>query len=65
MEVPTGALFLLTDEEAAKLFVKEDPYVSGGMLPVTPLKNGTWWFKRSSVSKVQPVIRNNYILYRG
>jgi uncharacterized protein YciI len=32
MEVPTGALFIFTDEEAAKLFVKEDPYVSGGIV---------------------------------
>lgn len=32
MEVPTGALFVFTDEEAAQLFVKEDPYVSGGIV---------------------------------
>ena len=27
MEVPTGALFIFTELEAAKKFVKEDPYV--------------------------------------
>jgi uncharacterized protein YciI len=32
VEVPTGALFIFTDEEAAKLFVKEDPYVSNGIV---------------------------------
>jgi uncharacterized protein YciI len=31
-EIPTGALFIFTDEEAAKLFVKEDPYVSNGIV---------------------------------
>mmetsp|Transcript_20792 Transcript_20792/g.30777 ORF Transcript_20792/g.30777 Transcript_20792/m.30777 type:complete len:130 (+) Transcript_20792:158-547(+) len=32
MEVPTGALFIFTDQEAAQQFVKEDPYVSGGIV---------------------------------
>jgi uncharacterized protein YciI len=32
MEVPTGALFIFSDEAAANLFVKEDPYVSGGIV---------------------------------
>lgn len=32
MEVPTGALFIFTEEEAAKTFVKEDPYVSNGIV---------------------------------
>ena len=32
MEVPTGALFIFTDLDAAKLFVKEDPYVSNGIV---------------------------------
>ena len=32
MEVPTGALFIFTDEESAKLFVEGDPYVSGGIV---------------------------------
>lgn len=32
MEVPTGALFLFTDVEAAQQFVKDDPYVSGGIV---------------------------------
>ena len=32
MEVPTGALFIFTDEEAAKLFVEGDPYVSAGIV---------------------------------
>jgi uncharacterized protein YciI len=31
-EVPTGALFIFTDEESAKLFVQEDPYVSNGIV---------------------------------
>jgi uncharacterized protein YciI len=31
-EVPSGALFIFTDEESAKLFVKEDPYVSNGIV---------------------------------
>ena len=32
MEVPTGALFVFTDLESAELFVKEDPYVSAGIV---------------------------------
>lgn len=32
MEVPTGALFVFTTAEAAKLFVQEDPYVSAGIV---------------------------------
>jgi uncharacterized protein len=32
MEVPTGALFIFTDQEAAKLFVEEDPYVANGIV---------------------------------
>jgi uncharacterized protein YciI len=32
MEVPTGALFIFTDEESAKFFVQEDPYVSNGIV---------------------------------
>jgi len=32
MEVPTGALFVFTDLESAELFVKEDPYVEGGIV---------------------------------
>jgi uncharacterized protein YciI len=32
MEVPTGALFIFTDEESAKLFVEGDPYVSNGIV---------------------------------
>mmetsp|Transcript_23363 Transcript_23363/g.28704 ORF Transcript_23363/g.28704 Transcript_23363/m.28704 type:complete len:134 (+) Transcript_23363:130-531(+) len=32
MEVPTGALFIFTDLESAELFVKEDPYVDGGIV---------------------------------
>jgi uncharacterized protein len=32
MEVPTGALFIFTDLEAAKLFVKEDPYTQNGIV---------------------------------
>jgi hypothetical protein len=32
MEIPTGALFVFTDENAAKQFVKEDPYVDGGIV---------------------------------
>ena len=31
-EVPTGALFIFTEEAAAQLFVKEDPYVSNGIV---------------------------------
>jgi uncharacterized protein YciI len=32
MEVPTGALFIFTTSDAAKLFVEQDPYVSGGIV---------------------------------
>lgn len=32
MEVPTGALFIFTDEESAKAFVGADPYVSNGIV---------------------------------
>ena len=32
MEVPTGALFIFTDAEAAKEYVSKDPYVSGGIV---------------------------------
>jgi uncharacterized protein YciI len=32
MEVPTGALFIFTDHEAAKSFVEDDPYVSNGIV---------------------------------
>ncbi|KAL3937601.1 MAG: hypothetical protein SGBAC_007326 [Bacillariaceae sp.] len=32
MEVPTGAIFTFTNEEAAKKFVKGDPYVSNGIV---------------------------------
>ena len=32
MEVPTGALFIFTDEASAKLFVEKDPYVSAGIV---------------------------------
>eukprot|EP00591_Stephanopyxis_turris_P001805 CAMPEP_0195520376 /NCGR_PEP_ID=MMETSP0794_2-20130614/16732_1 /TAXON_ID=515487 /ORGANISM="Stephanopyxis turris, Strain CCMP 815" /LENGTH=144 /DNA_ID=CAMNT_0040649717 /DNA_START=27 /DNA_END=461 /DNA_ORIENTATION=+ len=32
MEVPTGALFVFTDEESAKIFVKDDPYVEAGIV---------------------------------
>eukprot|EP00542_Grammatophora_oceanica_P019105 CAMPEP_0194050236 /NCGR_PEP_ID=MMETSP0009_2-20130614/34090_1 /TAXON_ID=210454 /ORGANISM="Grammatophora oceanica, Strain CCMP 410" /LENGTH=122 /DNA_ID=CAMNT_0038696751 /DNA_START=61 /DNA_END=429 /DNA_ORIENTATION=- len=32
MDVPTGALFIFTDLDAAKLFVEKDPYVSGGIV---------------------------------
>jgi uncharacterized protein YciI len=32
MDVPTGALFIFTDEESAKLFVEADPYVSNGIV---------------------------------
>lgn len=31
-EVPTGALFVFTDLDAAKLFVEQDPYVSNGIV---------------------------------
>jgi uncharacterized protein len=29
---PTGALFIFTDVESAKMFVQEDPYVSNGIV---------------------------------
>jgi uncharacterized protein YciI len=32
VEVPTGALFIFTELEAAQQFVDEDPYVSGGIV---------------------------------
>lgn len=32
MEIPTGALFIFTDEAAAKNFVEGDPYVSNGIV---------------------------------
>ena len=32
MSVPTGALFIFTTADAAKLFVEEDPYVSAGIV---------------------------------
>lgn len=32
MEVPTGALFTFTTEEAAKKFVEGDPYVTNGIV---------------------------------
>jgi len=32
MEIPTGALFVFTDEASAKQFVDEDPYVSNGIV---------------------------------
>ena len=32
MEVPTGALFIFTDHDAAKTFVEQDPYVSNGIV---------------------------------
>ena len=32
MEVPTGALFIFTELEAAELFVKEDPYTQNGIV---------------------------------
>jgi uncharacterized protein len=31
-KTPTGALFLFKTEEAAKLYVSKDPYVSGGIV---------------------------------
>ena len=31
-EVPTGALFVFTDLDSAKLFVEQDPYVSNGIV---------------------------------
>ena len=32
MEVPTGALFVFTELEAAELYAKEDPYVQNGIV---------------------------------
>ena len=32
MQVPTGALFIFTSADAAKLFVEQDPYVSAGIV---------------------------------
>jgi len=32
MEVPSGALFVFTDEESAKAYVDSDPYVSNGIV---------------------------------
>ena len=32
MEVPSGALFIFTDFDAAKLFVDEDPYTQNGIV---------------------------------
>lgn len=32
MEVPTGALFVFTDEASARAFVEGDPYVSNGIV---------------------------------
>ena len=32
MEVPTGALFIFTEEAAAKAFVEGDPYVANGIV---------------------------------
>jgi len=32
MTVPRGALFIFTDEESAKLFAKEDPYMKAGLV---------------------------------
>jgi len=32
MKVPTGAFFIFTDLDAAKEYVKMDPYVSGGIV---------------------------------
>lgn len=32
MEIPTGALFIFTDADAAKEYVANDPYVSGGIV---------------------------------
>jgi len=32
MEVPTGALFIFTDHDAARIFVEQDPYVSNGIV---------------------------------
>lgn len=32
MQVPTGALFIFTNAEAAKQFVEQDPYVAAGIV---------------------------------
>jgi uncharacterized protein YciI len=32
MAVPSGALFVFTDEESATVFAKEDPYMSAGLI---------------------------------
>ena len=32
MEIPTGALFIFEDLDSANLFVKEDPYVTNGIV---------------------------------
>lgn len=32
MEVPTGALFIFTDLDAAKVFVDQDPYTQNGIV---------------------------------
>jgi len=32
MEVPTGALFVFADKDAAELFVQKDPYVANGIV---------------------------------
>lgn len=32
MEIPTGALFVFTELEAAELYAKEDPYVKNGIV---------------------------------
>eukprot|EP00751_Fragilariopsis_kerguelensis_P014235 CAMPEP_0170763712 /NCGR_PEP_ID=MMETSP0733-20121128/3555_1 /TAXON_ID=186038 /ORGANISM="Fragilariopsis kerguelensis, Strain L26-C5" /LENGTH=120 /DNA_ID=CAMNT_0011104189 /DNA_START=61 /DNA_END=420 /DNA_ORIENTATION=+ len=32
MEVPSGALFVFTDEESAEAYVAKDPYVSNGIV---------------------------------
>ena len=40
MEVPTGALFIFTDYEAAEEMVAGDPYVSNGI--VTKHKIEEW-----------------------
>lgn len=40
MEVPSGALFVFTDLDAAQTFVKEDPYVKHGI--VTNYRYSQW-----------------------
>ncbi len=32
MEIPKGALFIFTSADAAKSFVEQDPYISGGIV---------------------------------